>query len=42
MSENNYVNVDDYKFMCIFIKDSMDDFFETLNDFDNGTYYDIF
>ena len=42
MSENNYVNVDDYKFMCIFIKDSMDIFFETLDDFDNGTYYDIF
>ncbi|MBP3460928.1 MAG: recombinase [Bacilli bacterium] len=42
MSENNYVSIEDYKDMCIFIKDSMDDFFETLDDFDNGTYYDIF
>lgn len=42
MSENNYVSVEDYKDMCSFIKDSMDDFYETLDDFDNGTYYDIF
>ena len=42
MSENNYVSVVDYKDMCIFIKDSMDEFLETLDAFDNGTYYDIF
>ena len=42
MSENDYVSVDDYKDMCSFIKESMDDFYESLDDFDNGTYYDIF
>ena len=42
MSENNYVSVEDYKDMCSFIKDSMDGFYETLDDFDNGTYYDMF
>ena len=42
MSENNYVNVDDYKDMCSFIKENMDEFFEQVDAFDNGTYYDIF
>lgn len=42
MSENNYVTVEDYKDMCFFIKESMDDFFESLDDFDNGTYYNMF
>ena len=42
MSDNDYVSVDDYKDMCSFIKDSMDDFYESLDDFDNGTYYNIF
>jgi len=42
MSENNYVSVEDYKEMCSFIKENMDEFLETLDAFDNGTYYDIF
>ena len=42
MSENNYVNVDDYKNMCSFIKENMDEFLEQVDAFDNGTYYDIF
>ncbi len=42
MSENNYVSVEDYNEMCYFIKDNMDEFLETLEEFDNGTCYDIF
>ena len=42
MSGNNYVNVDDYKDMCSFIKENMDEFLEQVDAFDNGTYYDIF
>ncbi len=42
MGENNYVSEEDYKEMCSFIKDNMDEFLEQLDDFDNGTYYDIF
>lgn len=42
MSENNYVSVADYKDMCSFIKDNMDDFLEQVDAFDNGTYYDMF
>ena len=42
MSENNYVSVEDYNEMCYFIKDNMDEFLEILEEFDNGTYYDIF
>ena len=41
MSENNYVSVEDYKDMCSFIKENMDDFLEQVDAFDNGTYYDI-
>lgn len=42
MSENNYVSSEDYKDMCILIKDNMNDFLEQVDAFDNGTYYDIF
>ena len=42
MSENDYVSVDDYKDMCSFIKENMDEFLEQVDAFDNGTYYDIF
>ena len=42
MSESDYVSVEDYKEMCSFIKDNMDEFLEMLEEFDNGTYYDIF
>lgn len=42
MSENNYVSVNDYKEMCSFIKDSMDDFYQTLDNYENEAYFDIF
>ena len=42
MSENNYVSVVDYKDMCSFIKENMDDFLKQVDAFDDGTYYDIF
>ena len=42
MSEFGYVKYEDYKDMCFIIKDNMDEFLSTLDDFDNGTFYDIF
>lgn len=42
MSEKGYVSIEDYKDLCEDIKDSMDEFMETLEAFDNGTYYDMF
>ena len=42
MSENNYVSEKDYKDMCSFIKENMDEFLEQVDAYDNGTYYDIF
>ena len=42
MSENNYVRAEDYKEMCYDIKMNMDEIFDNLDAFDNGTYYDIF
>ena len=42
MSENNYVDIDNYKDMCSFIKENMDEFLDQVDEFDNGTYYDIF
>lgn len=42
MSEKEYVSVEDYKNMCSFIKDNMDEFLEQVDAFDNGTYYDMF
>lgn len=42
MSENNYVSVDDYKDLCRFVKDNMNEFLDQVDAFDTGTYYDIF
>lgn len=42
MSEKEYVGVDDYKSLCKFIKENMDEFLESMEQFDNGTYYDMF
>ena len=42
MSENNYVSEKDYKDMCSFIKENMEEFLEQVDAYDNGTYYDIF
>lgn len=42
MNENGYVSDYDYKYLCQDIKDSMDDILESLDAFDNGTYWDMF
>ena len=34
--------MEDYKKLCRKIKDNMDEYFEQMNAFDNGTYYDMF
>ena len=38
MSEKNYVNADDYKFLCFEIKERMDEFLEQLEE----DYYNLF
>lgn len=42
MSEKGYVKKEDYKELCEELKDSMDEILDTLEAFDNGTYYDMF
>lgn len=42
MSEKGYVEKEDYKFLCEELKDSMDEILDTLEAFDNDTYYDMF
>lgn len=42
MSEKGYVEKEDYKSLCEELKDSMDEILDTLEAFDNGTYYDMF
>ena len=42
MSEKGYVEKEDYKFLCEELKDSMNEILDTLEAFDNGTYYDMF
>lgn len=45
MSENNYVDVNDYKKTFAFIKDNMDELLEHVdefNNFDEDEYYDLF
>lgn len=45
MSENNYVDVIDYKKTFDFIKDNMDELLESVdefNNFDEDEYYDLF
>lgn len=42
MSENGYVSEEDYKDLCDTIKCGMDEFLESLEAYDNGTYYDRF
>ena len=42
MSENNYVDIDNYKDMCSFIKENMDEFLGNVDAFEDETYYDIF
>ncbi len=42
MCENNYAITEDYKEMCSFIKENMDEFLAQVDAFEDGTYYDIF
>ena len=42
MSEKEYVKVQDYKKLCVILRESMDEFFDNLDAFDNGTYWDQF
>ena len=42
MSEKEYVKKEDYKELCNLIKDNMDEFLDSIDEFDNGTYYDLF
>lgn len=42
MSEKGYVSKEDYKEMCSFIKENMEEFLEQVDAFENGTYYDMF
>lgn len=41
MSEKGYVKEEDYKELCRDIKFGMDEFLDTLEAFDNGTFYDF-
>lgn len=40
MSELNYVSKEDYKFLAKVIKDNMDEFLSTLEDYDNDCFDD--
>lgn len=42
MSEKGYVEKEDYVSLCRILKDNMDEILDTLEAFDNGTYYDMF
>lgn len=42
MSEKGYVKKEEYESLCKILKDNMDKILDTLEEFDNGTYYDIF
>ncbi len=42
MSEKGYVKKEDYKELCEELKDNMDEILDTLEAFNNGTYYDMF
>lgn len=42
MSENNYVSQEDYKSLCSFIKENMEEFLEQVELFEDGSYYDQF
>lgn len=42
MSEKEYVKVEDYKLLCKEIKDNMEEFLDSINAYDDGSYYDMF
>ena len=42
MSEKNYISKDKYQEIYDCIKENMDEFLEQVDDYDNGTYYEMF
>lgn len=42
MSEKEHVKVEDYKLLCKEINDNMEEFLDSINDYDDRSYYDIF
>ena len=42
MSEKEYIKVEDYKLLCKEIKDNMEEFLDSVNTYDDGSYYDLF
>ena len=39
MSEYEYISKEDYKSVCETLKDNMEDYLESMDDYDNGNYY---
>jgi site-specific recombinase XerD len=42
MSEYKYIKEEDYKQLCDELKNGMDDFLNSMDSYEDGTYYDIF
>ena len=44
MLEYNYILEDDYKYLCLDIKENMDDWIESIEEYNNGddSFYDLF
>lgn len=42
MYDNNHIEKEDYDYLCDSIKYGLDEWLELMDDYDNGTYYDIF
>ena len=39
MSEYEYISKEDYKSVCETLKDNIEDYLESMDDYDNGNYY---
>ena len=39
MSEYSYISKEDYKSVCETLKDNIEDYLESMDDYDNGNYY---
>ena len=42
MSELNHIKKEDYEKLCEIIKDNMDIWLENMDDYESGTYFDLF
>lgn len=42
MSESNYISVENYKKMCRYIKDNMDEMLKRVDKYNEEIYYDLF